>query len=236
MFLSAPSIVTAEDQNVAEEKIRELNDLMEVRKKILDQVFNPDRFVGKNGNYSQPIIGVVYTGDDWAWPVYATGIFRGCRKPISEDYSGPCEPEFWALKLSAATNSGTGRPRHAGSRLTQNVYELLQSSTATTIDEAMSRVNTDWQFTTFSMCPSAQLALDDLGTIDLDIAALKKHSGHYLHSDYVTIKIKHAQQSITVKSPVNDPFGKWATALDEALQYCWQPAKLPKPWELNEKE
>lgn len=206
-----------------------------IKNRIITEIFVPATFLtNPNFNVQQPTMEIIYTGDDYGWPVYAIGFFRGCLDKKRGHPTPGCSHLWHALRLRAPELK-SGRVRHDGSALASTIATIMNESPSLSFTDAVSKSGLKWEIATLNTCPGA---VDTFGKFNMSLNSYintdpNSRRDVFIHSDMVTIKVNLGQNKLALQSPVGLPVGKWVSEFDEILGQCWEPAAYPRPWETD---
>ena len=217
--------------------------IFDLRAPVRALAFDPTRFFPSPYIADRSSVRIVYTGDDYAWPVYSIAIAAGCTEdPVITRQA--CVSKLTARMVRAPAPPDMGRPRQRGIHLLSQLLDR-GASTPPQIAAALSGVGTEWLEADLRACPGALDVLrQSTGTawtpgviarLDGDPTVTDYLAGLTLHADLVQVEFQQHTRRSTYLGDIAEgtPTG-WAVALAAAIEPCWRPASAPPPWSSTE--
>jgi hypothetical protein len=208
---------------------------IEVQQIVQRLAFDPGKFFPSQYIKDHAVVRIVYTGDDYAWPVYAVALAEGCVDG-ENNQRDQCASRVRARMVRAPEPPEASRPRQRGARL---VARLMESGSVSLpqVQASLQQMGVEWVEADLRDCPGAMQALArSAEAIWVPDAIANPHpgdemSGLVLHADIVQVefqqyaRLAHYRGWIAEGSPA-----EWAVEFVSALEPCWRPAMAPAPW------
>lgn len=194
--------------------------------------FDTDRFFQSK----KASIGIVYTGDDYNWPVYGIGIVRGCTFPDVlplEQCRGA-----WRARMVRVPQTDMESPRLAAARFVRRLADE-GAHTLEAMDEAVIGAGLQWLEADIKTCPGAEDHIAKVTQIDwVPREAIEEPSRDMprlvLHADKLTVTFQKHLWNATFHGWIGDGSpAVWGKELADRLEPCWRPARVRAPWPLN---
>jgi hypothetical protein len=214
----------------------------EVRDVVMELAFDPTKYFPSPYVKDFSMVRIIYTGDDYGWPVYAVAIAKGCDQssliPPSQRISRQreCASQLRARMVRAPAPPNMSRPRQRGSHLVSRLVEQGATS-AEGIRNSLTTAGLEWVEADLRTCPGAMTALARSAEADWvpEAVATPKPgdelSGLVLHADIVQVDIQQYARLSTYRGWIADRSpGAWAVSLISTLEPCWRPAGAAPPW------
>ncbi|WP_435417182.1 hypothetical protein WAB17_09850 [Parerythrobacter aurantius] len=199
------------------------------RERTRQIAFDPGRFFD-GGSAQPPYMSIIYSGDDYGYPVYSIAVRKGCTSRDTGDARKTCGKRMVARMVRSPGDGETERPRWRGAKL----FAALAKQNPTDDDQlvaALDGYGLEWLEADIGACRSA---LDHLARKNVSFfndPAVGELS-LVLHADKITFDYRseylaHTRYYGQIK-PENA--GGWAAAFASSLEPCWVPSAAPKPW------
>lgn len=209
--------------------------VFDVRPMVIDVAFDPTAYFPSTYARDRSVVRIVYTGDDYGWPVYAIAVAEGCVDQEDRN-NDACATRLRARMVRSPAPADIQRPRQRGLHL----LGLLVETGATnpiSIRAALSDVGTEWLEADLRTCPGAVDGLRRLTEAGwpppppIDQTLVAYVSGLAMHADLVRVEVQHYARRTTYEGWIADGSpAAWAVAFAEGLEPCWRPAPGPAPW------
>ena len=211
-------------------------ELQAVRDDLERLAFDPAKFFPSPYVQDRSTVRIVYTGDDYGWPVYAIAIAEGC-------IDGEARPKdrgasrWRARMVRAPAVPGVDRPRQRGGELVSRLVRAGATS-ADGLREALNTAGVEWVEADLRTCPGATRALAqsaDAAWVPEAVAAPKPNDEQLvLHADIVRVEVQQYARLSTYRGWLAERSpGAWAVDLASTLGPCWRPATIAAPWLLT---
>lgn len=213
--------------------------IFDIRAPVSAQAFDPTRFFPSRYITDRSSVRIVYTGDDYAWPVYAIAIAAGCEddEVVSRN---ECNLRLTARMVRAPAPLDMDRPRQRGTHLLRQLAER-GAATPPQIAAALAEVGTEWLEADVRACPGALSVLrrsaeaswmpTTIIYLDQPPTPIDFLAGLTMHADTVRVEFQqHARRSSYSGDIAEGTPTGWAVELATALEPCWRPATAPPPW------
>lgn len=238
-FLTRLALCTLAVAGMATPAVAQEPSIFELREPVRALAFDPARFFTTSEGRDRSSVRILYTGDDYGWPVYTISIAAGCRG--DEELSPEaCATRLAARMVRAPAPPGMDRPRQRGTYL---LGQLAQrgATTPPRIATALSEVGTEWLEADLRTCEGALAVLrradeadwtpNSFINLDRPPTAVEYLAGLTMHADMVQVEFQQNFRRSTYRGEVAEgtPAG-WADALATAIEPCWRPASAPPPW------
>jgi hypothetical protein len=203
-----------------------------VREHVRSLAFNPTTYFRRHGD-DDSMIRIVYTGDDYAWPVYSIAIAEGC---LAEDRPEPgCRSRLTARMVRAPAPPNFTRPRQRGSHL---VHQLVQrrAMSRSSIKAQLAPSGVQWLEADLRTCSGASAILARSGQLnwvpdEISNPQLREEIVVHLHADIIEVVFDYLGRRSTYLGYIADHSpAAWAQELSDTLEPCWRPARVPPPW------
>ncbi|KQY89864.1 hypothetical protein [Brevundimonas sp. Root1423] len=207
----------------------------DVREIVQRLAFDPGTFFPSPHIKDHAVVRIAYTGDDYAWPVYAIAVAEGCvdGENIPRDH---CASRLRARMVRAPAVDAPSSPRHRGSRLIARLMEDGSTSPAQ-IQASLQGMGVEWVEADLRDCPGAVQALArsaDATWVPEAIANPRpgdELSGMVLHADIVQVEFKQYARLASYQGWIAEGSpAAWAVEFASALEPCWRPASVQAPW------
>jgi hypothetical protein len=190
--------------------------------------FDPGRFFPER---SQSVMSVRYLGDDYAYPVYAIAVRKGCTREDQGTARQTCGERLTARMVRSTFQGIPPRPRARGQRLFGAIAREQPKS-----DEALLRLldkgELEWLEADVLQCPPAMAHLATSRDLQFSpVIDQSEPSEIVLHADRITFEVS----DYLVKSRYEGWLkpgspGAWAYAFAASLEACWKPSTAIVPW------
>ncbi|VVT18421.1 hypothetical protein [Erythrobacter sp. EC-HK427] len=202
------------------------------RQRTRELAFDPQRFFPER---PEPWMEIVYSGDDYGYPVYSIGILLGCTSEDVGEARRGCGSRMIARMVRAPFNGEPPRPRNRGQALFGFLYESGVSDDAS-LREALGRYRLEWLETDVSECGPAMAMMEAnpaLSFFALPLVPRDPLSGIALHTDKIRFvhRDSYLFESTYYGALWEDSPGAWADEFAQSLEACWQPSESTPPWE-----
>ncbi|MFN3816623.1 hypothetical protein [Brevundimonas sp.] len=206
-----------------------------VRDRVRTLAFDPTRFFPSEHIEDRSTVRIVYTGDDYDWPVYAIAVAEGCvdAENIRED---DCASRLRARMVRAPAPADLTRPRQRGTHLVGRLIERGATSPRQ-IQTALDEIGVEWVEADLRACPEALAALGrSANAVWVPDAVANPVAGDelmalVLHADIVQVEVEQFARVSTYRGWIDDGSpAAWATDFAGSLESCWAPAGVPAPW------
>ena len=194
--------------------------------------FDTDRYF--QGNKAS--ISIVYTGDDYNWPVYGIGIVRGCAHPDVLPLA-QCR-EAWRARMVRVPQTGMESPRLAAARFVRRLADA-GANTREAMDEAVMGAGLQWLEADIKTCPGAEDHIAKATQLDwVPHEAIEEPSRDMprlvLHADKLTVTFQKHLWNARFHGWIGDGSpAVWGKDMADLLEPCWRPATVRTPWPLN---
>jgi hypothetical protein len=209
--------------------------VFDIRPMVIAVAFDPTTYFPSIHAGDRSVVRIVYTGDDYGWPVYAIAVAEGCVDQEDRN-SDACATRLRARMVRSPAPADIQRPRQRGLHLLGLLVETGATDPAS-IRATLSDVGTEWLEADLRTCPGAVDALRRLTEagwpppplIDQTVEAYV--SGLVMHADFVRVEVQHFARRTTYHGWIADGSpAAWAVAFAGGLEPCWRPASGPAPW------
>ncbi len=188
----------------------------------------------RSHHWDRSNIGVLYTGDDYGWPVYAFAIAPGCmneNEPVAICHLG------MSARMLRVVYSDDQRPRNAAARLVRQMADA-GADTPEKLRDAMDNVELQWLEANLLTCPGALEQLkraEEVAWVPAEVLVPPDINGQVpplvLHADKVTVTFRKKLWNATFSGWTGDSSpAKWAVEMAQTLEPCWQSSSSPVPW------
>lgn len=228
------SPATAEGATKAEEAMS----VDAIRSATRQLAFDPGRFFPER--YSDPLIEIRYTGDDYGYPVYAIAVDRGCTSQDIGEARKTCFGRLTARMVRApgiGPAEGEGRSRRqAGAKIFVQLQHIAPRDEAQ-LRKSIDALGLEWLEADVNACPAAMAHLEtdgDIGFFANPVVPKDNSLDIVLHADKIAFSFggyltrSHYDGHLAKGSP-----GAWAHQLAVSLGDCWKPATATAPWLLD---
>lgn len=238
LALLAPVVLGAPAAAQEDEQEARFEARLEIRDVVQPMAFDPSKFFPSPYVEDSSIIRITYTGNDYAWPVYAIAVADGCVD-AENPRQDACASRLRARMVRSPALADLTRPRQRGLHLLNQLADRRATSPED-IRRALDSVGVEWLEADFRTCPGATEALrrsKDITWAPDEIARLAdERSGDepllmVIHADKVRVEFEQFLRLSTYYGYVADGSpAAWAVELEETLEPCWRPATVPPPW------
>lgn len=207
----------------------------EVREIVQQLAFDPTKFFPSQYIKDHSILRIVYTGDDYGWPVYAIAIAEGCLDGENNPRD-QCASRLRARMVRAPALPEASRPRQRGSRL---VARLMESGSVSPrqVQASLQDMGVEWVEADLRDCPGALSALArSAEAVWVPDAVANPRpgdelSGLVLHADIVQVEFQQYAKLTSYRGWIAERSpAAWAVEFASALEPCWRPAEVQAPW------
>ncbi|KQM63156.1 MULTISPECIES: hypothetical protein [unclassified Sphingomonas] len=192
--------------------------------------FDPGRFFVER---PQPAMAIRYLGDDYAMPVYAIAVRKGCVDTDDGDARLTCGQRLIARMVRAPFSGTPRRPRERGYRLIGTLARAHPDSDDA-LRQGLDAAGLDWVEADVRQCPKAMAQLATLpdqrfaAGIDFD----RRLSEIVLHADTIRFDLDDFHLRARYEGWLKPgTAGVWADGFAASLEGCWKPATAPPPWQ-----
>lgn len=213
--------------------------ILDIRDPVRAMAFDPTRFFTTAQGRDGSDVRILYTGDDYGWPIHAIAIAAGCQ---GDEGLSPeaCATRLTARMVRAPAPPGMDRPRQRGTYLLGQLAQR-NATTPPRIAAALSEVGTEWLEADLRTCEAALTVLrradeadwtpNSFINLDRPPTAVDYLAGLTMHADMVQVEFQQHSRRSTYRGEVAEgtPAG-WADTLATAIEPCWRPASAPPPW------
>lgn len=195
--------------------------------------FDPGTFFQ---GHPKPWMSVVYSGDDYGFPVYSIAIRKGCTRDDVGEARRACGNRLTARMVRAPFQGTPHRPRYRG----QALFGALNGKAIaddTGLRTALSQYGLEWLEADVTQCAPAMDLLGKTGGLSFFVEAPVPRVGPpppvVLHADTITLEYRGGYLVearyfgwVAPGSP-----GEWADRFAQSLEGCWRQAQVAPPWE-----
>lgn len=213
--------------------------ITDLRGPVQALAFDPTTFFPSPHVADRSIIRILYTGDDYGWPVYAIAVAEGCvdAEDLRRDH---CGSRLRARMVRAPAPPGMERPRERGAYLLGRLADRGATS-APLIRAALDDLGTEWLEADLRTCAGAVAALgrasqarwtpNAVTRFDHAPTVVDYLEGLTLHADVIRVEFQQHFRRSTYIGDVGEgtPAG-WANDLAAVIEPCWRPASALPPW------
>ena len=206
------------------------------RERTRSLAFDPERFFPETHRLW---MSIVYTGDDYGYPVYAIAIRRGCTGDDTGEARRTCGYRHIARMVRAPSDFPDERPRVRGQML---FHSLAQGDIAddAALASALSDYGLEWLEADVRACDPAMAMLRNEAEVSFLTYPIMDDPGDppspiVIHADKVafTFRPDHLTQTRYDGWLARGSAGEWANRFAQSLESCWQPAVAPVPWTVD---
>jgi len=212
--------------------------VFDLRDPVRALAFDPTAYFPSPSIRDRSIIRIVYTGDDYGWPVYAIAVAEGCVD--GEAVGDQCASRLRARMVRAPAPPAMERLRQRGLYLLNELGKRGATSTPL-IRAALAELGTEWLEADLRACPGAVAALgrasdarwtpNAVTRFDHDPTVADYLEGLTLHADAVRVEFQqHFRRSTYIGDAGEGTPAGWAVDLAAVIEPCWRPANTPPPW------
>jgi len=226
----------------------------EKRQEIVNELaLTPARnFAGDLHEYDDPVLTVVYRGDDYDVPVYSLAVSSVCIKPTPENDCGYDESKFVARIVRPPILDPDDRPRSAGYRLLSALAKRKANSRPS-IRDALDHGLVQWLEANIAECDGAIDAMEAVRQANWKTEPSASWNARFnpnpdgvitlsLHADTVTISYIGDNSKSSYVGVIEDyntnlddssktqHVSAMVAKLNETLEPCWTKANSKPPW------
>lgn len=204
-----------------------------VRETVRALAFDPTKFFRDEDVGDPSIIRIVYTGDDFAWPIYSIAISEGCLE--GETPSPECGSRLTARMVRSPAPPDMTRPRQRGSHLVRRLVERRAISRPS-IRSNLRALGVEWLEADLRACPGVSSLLArsaQLSWVPEEVSSpgLRDEITLVLHADTVQVVFDQYARRATYEGYISEGSpAAWAVELAQAIEPCWRPARIRPPW------
>lgn len=225
IFAAAPSSL-AQDQNA--------DSGYDYRQRTRELAFDPQHFFPER---VRPWMEIVYSGDDYGFPVYSLAIRKGCTSDDIGEARRTCGDRLIARMVRSPFDGEPSRPRNRG----QALFGFLSNARVDddiALRAALTRYQLEWLETDVSGCGPAMALLEAdpaLSFFATQWTPSLRPPPIVLHADKIRFVHRGSYLSETTYYgwTAPDSPGAWAVQFAQSLEACWRPAASIAPWERN---
>lgn len=179
------------------------------------------------------MIRIVYTGDDWAWPVYSIAIAEGCLE--AETFSPACTSRLTARMVRSPAPEDMQRPRERGLNLVKQLVDRRATSRSA-IRASLGTLGAEWMEADLRACPGIGDVLERAAELDWVPRDIRNPGPEeeieiVIHADSVKVDfVRYNRRSTYDGYIANGSPAEWAVELEKVLEPCWKPAQIMAPW------
>jgi hypothetical protein len=206
-----------------------------VRDLVHELAFDPTKFFPSPYTEDRSVVRIVYSGDDYGWPVYAIALAEGCVDD-EDPRLGECSLRLRARMVRAPAPPELVRPRHRGTYLVGGLVNRGATSREQ-VRASLTELGVEWGEADLRTCPGALAALSrSTGAVWVPerIANPTPEDGVLnlvLHADTVQVESQQYRRVSVYEGWIEEGSpAAWAVDLASTLEPCWRPAELPAPW------
>ncbi|KLI63129.1 hypothetical protein [Aurantiacibacter marinus] len=202
------------------------------RERTRELAFDPQRFFPEG---TRPWMEIIYSGDDYGFPVYSIAIQKGCTSDDTGEARRNCGNRLIARMVRAPFDGEPLRPRNRGQVLFGYLFDEGVGDDLA-LRDALARYQLEWLETDVSGCEPAMALLEADPVLSFFATQLTPSEGIpqlALHADKIRFVHRGSYLSETTyygwaapESP-----GEWAVQFAQSLEACWRPASSIAPWE-----
>lgn len=203
-----------------------------VRETVRALAFDPTKYFHDEDIGDPSIIRIVYTGDDFAWPVYSLAVSEGCLE--GETPSRECGSRLTARMDRSPAPPDMTRPRQRGSHLVRGLVQRRATSRSA-VRSNLRVMGVEWLEADLRACPGVSSLLArsaQLSWVPEEVSnpGPREEIRLVLHADIVQVVFDQYARRATYEgyTSQNSP-AAWAVELAEALEPCWRPARIRPP-------
>ncbi len=206
------------------------------RERTRQLAFDPNRFFDKS-DYRPLEMSIIYSGDDYGYPVYSLAVRRGCTAQDTGEARKHCGRRMTARMVRAPYDGEPERPRFRGMKLFGYLSDKKVTND-TALVAALDAAQLEWREADVNAC---QPALDHLNNADQIPFFAVSPSPEYddlaivIHADKITFEYGggYLTNSRYYGYRKRGSAGEWADQFAASLENCWKPTTAPAPWKLE---
>lgn len=206
-----------------------LKRMMEARETVARLAFEPDRYFGEE-QYGRNDIRIVYSGDEFGWPIYAIAVRRGC---VPRNHGRRCKAGFRMRMARAPAPADMTRPRDRAIPIWRKFTEG-SSRTPQQVAAILNDAGVEWLETDSVNCPGVAPLLERtsaLTWVPAQPSPGQRPAAPLMHYDVVEVSFSaYSRRATYVGAIVEGAPSEWAARLASAAERCWRPAASAAPW------
>lgn len=205
----------------------------QVRETVSALAFDPTSFFRRGEMGDSSMLRIIYTGDDYGWPVFSIAVAEGCID--GEKRSDGCGLRLRARMVRAPAPPDMTRPRARGQHLLQLLAERRATSRSA-ISSNLRPLGVEWLEADLKTCPGIEEIMASSADLiwiprEISTASPQKEILLVLHADTVQVVFDQHQRRSTYEGYIAEGSpAAWAVDLATALEPCWKPAETAPPW------